>query len=112
MIGQLNEYTHPPSQVKVELIKEKTRIKETAETSEEPPQRVIANELANVSVATMANPPRRENVRRATRHQRNDRHQPPNPEMRAEIPLLPLEYQMLENGEQFLLFDSGHGDDN
>ena len=60
----------------------------------------------------MANLPRRENLGRTIRQQRNDRHQPPNPEIRAEIPVLPLEYQLTENREQFLLFDSDHGNDN
>ena len=45
VIGQLNEHMHPSLQVKVELTKVKSRIKETAETSEEPPQCIIANEL-------------------------------------------------------------------
>ena len=58
VIEQLNERTHPPSQAKVELTKMKSRIKDTAETSEEPPQLIIANELANTSVVTMANLPR------------------------------------------------------
>ena len=65
---------HPPSQVKVEL------------TKEEPPLRIIANELANALAATMAN------VRRTSRDQRNDKHQTSNPEMRAQISVLPLEY--------------------
>ena len=56
------EHIHPPSQVKVELTKVKSRIKDTTESSEELPQRIIANELANTSVATMANFPRRENL--------------------------------------------------
>ena len=46
VIEQLNEHTHPPSQVRVELTKVKSRIKDTAETLGEPPQRIIANELA------------------------------------------------------------------
>ena len=90
----------------------KSRIKDAAETSEEPPQRIIANELANISATTMANLSQRENLGRTIRQQRNDRHQSSNLEIRAEIPVLPLEYQLLENGEQFLLFDSDHGDDN
>ena len=73
MIEQLDEHTHPPSQVKVELTKAKSRIKDTAESSEEQPQRVIANELANISAAAMANLPQRE-IRRTIRQQRNDRH--------------------------------------
>ena len=31
--------------------------------------------------------------------------------MRAEISVLLLEYQLSENAEQFLLFDSSHDDD-
>ena len=77
-----------------------SRIKETAETSEEPPQRITANGLANVS----------ETYGRTIRHQTNHRHQPPNPEMRAEISEH-LKYQLSENREQFLLFDSDHGVD-
>ena len=96
VIGQLNEHTHPPLQVKVGLTKVKSRITETAETSEEQSQRIIANELANVSATTMANLSRREILGKAIRNQRNDRHQPLNPEMRAEIPVLPLEYQLSE----------------
>ena len=98
-------------QVKVKLTTVKSRIKESAETSEEPRQHIISNELANVSEATMTNFPRRENLRRTIRHQRNGRHKPPNPEMRPEIPVKPLECQLSENEEQFLLFESGHGDD-
>ena len=55
VIAQLNKHTH--RQVKVELTKVKSRIKDTPETSEEPPQRIIANELANISATTMANLP-------------------------------------------------------
>ena len=87
VIAQLNEHTHSPPQVKVELTKVKSRIKDIAETSVEPPQPIIANELANISATTMANLPRRENLERTIMHQRNDRHQPPNPEIRAEIPV-------------------------
>lgn len=53
VIGQLNEHTHPPSQVKAELTKVKKRIKETTKISEEPPKHIIANEFTNVSAATM-----------------------------------------------------------
>ena len=52
------------------------------------------------------------NLRKDIQTAKNDRHQPINPEIRAEIPVLPLEYQLSESGEQFLLFDSGHVDDN
>ena len=68
----------------------KRKIKDPAESSKEPPQRVIANELANISVTTIANLPRRKILGRTIRQHRNNRHQPPNPEIRAEIPVFPL----------------------
>ena len=34
----------------------------------------------------------------------------PNPQTREEIPILPQEYQLTTNGDQFLVFDSGIGD--
>ena len=45
VIEQLNEHTQQPLQAKVKLTKVNSRIKDTAETSEEPSQRIIANEL-------------------------------------------------------------------
>ena len=51
------------------------------------------------------------NLRKDIQTAKNDRHQPINSEIRAEIPVLPLEYQLSENGKKFLLLDSGHGGD-
>lgn len=82
----------------------KNRIKEIIDSSEKPPQRIIVDELANVSAATMTNFPGKEHL--GIRHQRNGNHQSPNPEMAAENHVLPLQYQLSENVEQFLLFDS------
>ena len=59
----------------------------------------------------MANLPRKENSGRTIRQQKNNRHQPPNPEIETEIPVLPLEYQLSENWKLCLLFGRGHGDD-
>ena len=57
-------------QVKVELIKVTSRITDTANTSEGPPQRIITNELANIPATTMTNLPRSVNLGRTARHQR------------------------------------------
>ena len=79
-------------------------------TTRETPQNIIANELAKASAAVAANLPRIENLKRTICSQRRDDH-PPTPVLRAAIPLLPLQYQQTLNGERFLLFDSGPGDD-
>ena len=86
-------------------------MKDTAETSEKQPKRMIANELANISAITKVNVSPSENLGGTIRHQRNDRHQLHNPEIRTEIPVLSLVYQLSVNGEQVLLFDSGHSND-
>lgn len=112
IVAELNEHTHPPSQEKVALVKVKTNLKRRAETSLEPVNRIIADELAMASATTSANLPRLENLRRTLRHQRQDNDRPPNPIARGAIPELPPPYQQTSNGERFLLFDSGIGDEN
>ena len=53
-----------------------------------------------------------EHLRRTLRYQRRDNDRPPNPIARAAIPEIPLAYQQTSNGERFLLFDSGFGNNN
>jgi hypothetical protein len=110
IVGEINEHTHPPSQVKIELAKVKSLIKDQAETTHETPQNIIANQLATTSAAAAANLPRIDHIKRTIRNQRKEDH-PPHPIARAAVPLLPLRYQQTLNGERFLLFDSGPGDE-
>ena len=86
-MGDVNEHTHPPSELKVELIKVKSGIRNRAEYS----QRIVAIELATASA--VANLARIENIKRTIRSQRKDNDQPPNPIARAAIPVLPMQYQ-------------------
>ena len=111
IVGEVNEHTHPPSQVKVEIAKVKSSIRNQAETSREPPQNIVANELATISAAAAAILPRISHLKRTIRNQRKE-DQPINPIARAAIPVLPMQYQETLNGERFLLFDSGPGDEN
>ena len=112
IVEEMNEHTHTPSQDKVELAKVQTNLKHRAERTLEPVNRIIADELATASQTTATNLPRVEHLRRTLRHQRRDNDRPPNPIARAAIPEIPLAYQQTSNGERFLLFDSGFGDDN
>jgi len=111
IVGMVNEHTHPPSAVKVEVTKLKNTIKDRAEVSQEVPQNVLADKLGTASAAAVANLPCVENMKRTIRSQRREDH-PPNPIARAAIPELPQPYQNTLNNERFLLFDSGPGDDN
>ena len=47
---------------------------------------------------------------RAIHSQRKDNGFPPTPLRREDIPVLPERYQVAKAGEQFLIFDSGVGD--
>ena len=51
-----------------------------------------------------------ENVRRTIRRHRAENGDPANPRDRANIPVLPNEFQTTNNDERFLLHDSGVGD--
>ena len=65
---------------------------------------------SHVSEAATVNLPSMDNMRRAIRSQR-PRNVMPNPPERAEIPVLPQEYQTTASGEQFPKYDSGVGDE-
>lgn len=110
VVEQTNEHSHPPSEVECLVTKVKAGIKRRAETTEEPAQQVIAAELGNISEGTAANLPSLSTIRRNIRHIRQDRDLLPNPISRADIPELPPQYTVTANGDPFLIFDSGVGD--
>lgn len=109
-IEQTNEHTHPPSQTNCELVKVKAGIKRRAETTADPSRQILADELSAISQTAAVNLPSMDNLRRNIRAVRQERNLPPLPLNRAAIPVLPHQYQVTENGDQFLLFDSGVGD--
>ena len=48
-------------------------------------------------------------LKRNIHHARKERNTLPNPQTREEISVLPKEYQLMANDDQFLVFDSGIG---
>jgi len=64
--------------------------------------------MARISEAV--NLPSIDNIRRDIRSVRQNRDVPPIPINILDIPVMPQEFQITVNGEQFLLFDSGVGD--
>ena len=56
------------------------------------------------------NLPQINNLKRTIHSQRKDDDSPPTPLRREDIPVLPERYQVTKAGEQFLIFDSGVGD--
>ena len=72
-------------------------------------QHILATDLRTVSEGAAANLPAVSTLRRNIRQARR-LNLPPNPQNRDEIPVLPQEYQLTSYGGQFLIFDSGVGD--
>ena len=109
-IEQTNEHTHPPCQANCEVAKVKAGIKRRAEGTNDTSQQILSVELSAISESVGTNLPSMEVLRRNIRAARQERNFPPLPINRAAIPVLPRQYQQTENGQQFLIFDSGVGD--
>ena len=113
IIARLNQHTHAPNRTRVEVQKVRVQMKRRAETTLDPPHRIISDGLANVSDAVAVNMPDLDNVRRVVRRYRAGNNAlPANPQNRANIPVIPNEFSVNCRGDQFLLYDSGVGDVN
>ena len=111
LIGETNEHTHSPSQTQCEVTKMKANIKRKAETTEETSQQILGAELQNVSEGAAVVLPPMSTLRRNIRYQRQERNLPPTPFHQQNIPALPHDYQITADGNQFLVHDSGFGDE-
>jgi hypothetical protein len=85
-------------------------MKRRAETTSDAPQRLLSDGLAQASVEAAVNLPRIEHIRRTIRRFRAVAGDPVNPRDRANVPIIPDEFQVTSNGDRFLLHDSGVGD--
>ena len=96
----------------VEATKIKARVKYRAGNTNDFSQKILGAELRNVSQATAVALPSLNNMRRNIRRQRDDHKMPAFPQRKEDIPVLPNNYQVINRGVRFLLFDSGVGDVN
>ena len=96
----------------VEATKIKARVKYRAGNTNDFSQKILGAELRNVSQATAVALPPLNNMRRNIRRQRDDHKMPAFPQRKEDIPVLPNNYQVINRGVRFLLFDSGVGDVN
>ena len=110
-LDEIHEHTHAPSQTECQVTKDKAGIKSRAEETEETTQQILGTELRNVSDGVAANLPSLEILRRNVRHSRQDRKMPLTPAHREDIPDLPPAYRTTTNGDPFLVYDSGVGDE-
>ena len=106
LVGEINEPTHPPSQDQTEVTKLKASIKRTLDT----PQQILGAALQNISEIAALNLTQINSLKRTIHSQRKENGLPPTPLRREDIPVLPKRYQVAKAGEEFLIFDSGIGD--
>ena len=108
----VNEHTHAPSATSCELAQIRSNIKRKSETTHDTTQQILTVELQNISDDAAVHLPIVGNLRHTIRSQRQTRNHYPIQTSREEIPEIPNEFRFLENGEEFLLYDSGSGDVN
>ena len=112
VIERVNEHQHAPNSTKVQSTKIRVSMKRRAETTIDPPQRILSDGLAQATPAVAINLPRIPHIRRAIRRHRAIEGYPANPVDRASIPIIPNEFATTERGDRFLFYDSGVGDEN
>lgn len=113
VIKRINEHTHPPSAIAIEVENVLTDARDRAERTCEPPSTIINKCIEKMSVAGMAQLPNRQAMRKIIRRKRNEVNQvPENPRSIQELQL-PEEYMLYkptpDTNENFCLMDRGAG---
>ena len=108
---ETNEHTHPPSQDQTEVKKIKASINQRSQATHDTPQQILGAALQNVSETAAVNLSQINNLKGTIHSQRKGNDLPPTPLRGEDIPVLPERYyQVTKVCEQFLIFDSGYGD--
>jgi len=110
-LAEVNQHTHAPSDIKCETAKVKANIKRRATDTLDPPRNIIVAEVGACADAVAVNLPLLQNMQRNIRRQRQARHEFPNPVAIEAIPEIPQQFCTTITGEQFLVYDSGFGND-
>ena len=113
VIRTINEHTHFPSAVDIEVEKAKTEARLRAEKTFEPPSIIINKCMENMSQAGIMRLPNRQAMRKMIRRKRNEISQvPDNPKTIQELEL-PPDFKIYkptpETEEKFCLMDRGIG---
>ena len=108
---EIHEHTHALSQTECQVTKVKAGINRRAEETEETAQQILGTEVRNISDVVAANLPSLETLRRNVHHSRQNRNMPPTPAHREDILDLPQAYRSTANGDPFLVYDNGVGDE-
>lgn len=104
-------HTHPPNREFAEAEKIKVNLKRKATANpEEPPSRLIRNELAGVAAGVVAQLPERENLKKSVRIIRR-KNLPKNPISLEDLPEITNQYSKTATGDKFLIYDSKFDDE-
>ena len=69
LIGEIDEHTHPPSEVQIEVTKIKASIKRRPQATHDTPQQILGAALQNISETAADNLPQINNLKRTIHSQ-------------------------------------------
>ena len=105
IVDAINDHTHAPAKIQVEVQKLRHGIKRKAIESQETPQQIISSAVINISHgAAGIIPPIRTIKRCIRRYRQNEGISHPIPLVASEMDI-PEEFKITTHGKQFLLFD-------
>lgn len=112
IVKRWKEHNHAGDAAKVEAAKILDNIRNSAKNTRDTPHFILSNASVGCSQAAAAKLPSVNTIKRSVRNirQRQD-DGPAIPQHRSEI-IFPEDYKITLNGQEFLLFDSGYGDEN
>ena len=107
IVGRLHEHTHGPDPARKEVLKAVEKMKRRAEETEETPQQIITQSVSCLSQDAKANLPTMHVLRRSVRRCRQQVGNPVPVPLSGEDFNIPDRYKMTNDGQSFLLYDSG-----
>ena len=110
VVKAINTHNHAPDGTRKRVLEVMSEIRVQAATTDESTMTILANKTAGLPPAVAAAMPSSSTTKRLIQRTRRQ-HQgiPVEPVGRAEL-LIPLEFRTLENGDEFLVHDSGRDD--
>jgi hypothetical protein len=107
LVGRCNEHSHGPDPSQLEVCKVVQQMKQLAEETEATPQQIITQSITTITEDAKAKLPSIPHIRRNIRRQRQTLKHPLSDPRNVDDIIIPEQYTMTQDGQQFLLFDSG-----
>uniref|UniRef100_A0A5S6QNH7 FLYWCH-type domain-containing protein n=1 Tax=Trichuris muris TaxID=70415 RepID=A0A5S6QNH7_TRIMR len=111
VVMEVNHHCHGSDAARVDVTALRNEAKRRAEDTMETPAGILNEVYQGVLVSSMGQMPNENAMKKMIRRRRNAVEvAPPQPVSRASL-IIPEQYTTYRNGERFLLYDSGVGDD-